>query len=395
MELDSLLNFVSELLHTDVVIFDGRDFSFITNDHKSIHGIVMDKDLKEELTLLKHIEEPLIFEWNDKYTFSLVPYKEKTIVVGPVFLGNKETINIKRKSKEAFVYDDCGETTFKSLSLNVLLINDFVGNKHMSRRELYSNTFIGTEREMQVENTATNIIYHGIANEEGHHSYDRVAKLENCVKNGYVDLVYQVCEENLEANHGKTSENDFENSKTMSIVGITIITRAAINGGVNYELAYSLSDTYIRQVHKAAKEEELYTIYYQAALNFTQLVATNIQESKKGEGDDYYTSKTKQYINQHISSVIRVIDIADSLGVTPNYLSATFKKSTGTNIMDYVAKAKVKVAKRLLKYSSLEQSSIAFNLGFASQSHFCKVFKDKTGMTPREYMHNVERPKNK
>lgn len=392
MELDALLNFVKELLHTDVIVFQNGEYLFVDKDQGSVHQIVLDKDLKKRLIELSTIDEPLIFEWNYKYIFSLIPYiNNKIIIVGPMYLDNSEKLNNRYNGEEIITYSDIYKTTFKSLSLNILLINDFVGNKHMSRRELYAKTFIDKEKEIQIENKVTRIIYRGIENESGHHSYDRVAHLENCVRNGYVDSVYQACEENLASGHGRTSDDDFENSKTMAIVGITIITRAAISGGVNYELAYSLSDAYIQEINKVKKTDELNNIYFQAALNFTQLVAENKTNAKKDDENDYYSGKVKKYINQHISSPIKVSDIAEYLQITPNYLSAIFKKNTGMNILEYINKTKIKLAKRLLRYSKLEQSQIAFNLGYASQSHFCLMFKKETGMTPKQYINNIEK----
>ena len=46
---------------------------------------------------------------------------------------------------------------------------------------------------------------------------------------------------------------------------------------------------------------------------------------------------------------------------------------------------KAEEAKRLLRYTDRPVSAIAVYLGFSSQGHFSKVFREITGMTPGEY----------
>jgi AraC-like DNA-binding protein len=67
------------------------------------------------------------------------------------------------------------------------------------------------------------------------------------------------------------------------------------------------------------------------------------------------------------------------------YLSALFKKTEQITITDYILREKVKLAKNLLTYSEYTIEHIGLYLGFSSQSHFGKVFKKYTGVTPNLY----------
>ena len=51
---------------------------------------------------------------------------------------------------------------------------------------------------------------------------------------------------------------------------------------------------------------------------------------------------------------------------------------------------KISRAKRLFLYSDLTKPEIAFCLGFSSQSHFCKIFRQYTGMTPKEFTEKLK-----
>ncbi|MDE7094409.1 MAG: AraC family transcriptional regulator, partial [Oscillospiraceae bacterium] len=60
-------------------------------------------------------------------------------------------------------------------------------------------------------------------------------------------------------------------------------------------------------------------------------------------------------------------------------------EETGLSLTDFILKEKTEEAKRLLCYSGKSLLNIGNYLGFSSQSHFCRVFKEITGITPKEY----------
>ena len=78
-------------------------------------------------------------------------------------------------------------------------------------------------------------------------------------------------------------------------------------------------------------------------------------------------------------------DISKALFMGRSRLSTNFKKETGINISDYIINHKIDEAKRLLRYSDKSLTAISLYLGFTSQSHFTKLFKEKVGTTPSEY----------
>lgn len=75
----------------------------------------------------------------------------------------------------------------------------------------------------------------------------------------------------------------------------------------------------------------------------------------------------------------------ENLGVSPNYLSDLLKKETGRNAQDHIHTFIIEKAKTLLLSTNNTVSEIAFGLGFEYSQHFSRLFKSKTGMTPKEY----------
>ena len=68
-----------------------------------------------------------------------------------------------------------------------------------------------------------------------------------------------------------------------------------------------------------------------------------------------------------------------------SFRSARKLMSPKVKISRYILEEKVKLAKNLLMYSPYDCKSISNYLGFSSQSHFGKIFKEYTGISPNEY----------
>ncbi|USD68281.1 AraC family transcriptional regulator [Vibrio sp. SCSIO 43136] len=73
------------------------------------------------------------------------------------------------------------------------------------------------------------------------------------------------------------------------------------------------------------------------------------------------------------------------LGLSPYYLSDLLKKETGKNALEHIHLFLVERAKSLMLDTAQSITQIAYELGFEYPQHFSKLFKSKTGMSPREF----------
>jgi len=76
---------------------------------------------------------------------------------------------------------------------------------------------------------------------------------------------------------------------------------------------------------------------------------------------------------------------ASRLDLSANYLSDLLNKYTGKTTQEHIHLKLTEKAKSLLWGTERSISEIAYDLGFEHPSHFTKLFKSRTGMSPREF----------
>ncbi|WP_439490293.1 helix-turn-helix domain-containing protein [Algoriphagus sp.] len=77
--------------------------------------------------------------------------------------------------------------------------------------------------------------------------------------------------------------------------------------------------------------------------------------------------------------------LADSLNVSPSYLSTLLKSLTGQSTQQHIHEKLIEKAKEKLSTSTLSVSEIAYDLGFEHPQSFSKLFKAKTNVSPLEF----------
>jgi len=77
--------------------------------------------------------------------------------------------------------------------------------------------------------------------------------------------------------------------------------------------------------------------------------------------------------------------IADTLNISPTYLSALLKALTGQSTQQHIHEKLIAKAKEKLSLTDLSISEIAYALGFEHPPSFSKLFKSKTNLSPLEF----------
>lgn len=168
--------------------------------------------------------------------------------------------------------------------------------------------------------------------------------------------------------------------KNLSIAGIAIATRAAMDGGLHPEIAYTMSDIHIQQIEELNDSREVDKAMKQALVEFAARVRTGKEENVSSA-----VAACKRYIFNHMYEELTLEKLSGLVHMNPSYLSRHFKKETGTSITDYIQAKRIEEAKKLLTLTSCSISDIYSRLNFSDQSYFTKVFKKIVGVTPKQY----------
>jgi AraC-like DNA-binding protein len=100
-----------------------------------------------------------------------------------------------------------------------------------------------------------------------------------------------------------------------------------------------------------------------------------------------------RFVARRFGESCQVADIAVHAGCNASYLSAEFKRHTGENLTYHIEWVRLDRAKALLRARQLSVGEIAFRCGFADPSHFVRVFKRRTGLTPKKFQAQMDEPK--
>jgi AraC-like DNA-binding protein len=97
----------------------------------------------------------------------------------------------------------------------------------------------------------------------------------------------------------------------------------------------------------------------------------------------------RRYIEEHLTeSTLCADEVAESLGISTNYLRNLFKRHIGDSVYDYINTRRVDLAKERLRSGDLSVKAVVERCGFSNYTYFFTVFKKHTGTTPKQYLRN-------
>lgn len=214
-----------------------------------------------------------------------------------------------------------------------------------------------------------------------HNPYQHEQKKLGSIRAGNLKLLEECQNEVWPGEIGQLADNPLRQEKNLSIVVISIACRAAIDGGVAPQKAFSMSDVFISNIERMTQVLPIQA----AVVEYEREFARAVEQVKHDSEHNRYVERAKEYVAEHIDESIRVVQIGEAFGINENYLTGLFHKYEGITLQHYIRKEKVRQAKELLLYSSYSCSEIAALLCFSTQSHFSSAFKREVGMTPAKY----------
>lgn len=321
---------------------------------------------------------------------------EGSIVIGPSLYAQPTEDNVASLMRDHEVplkFQEQWLNYYRSLTVlnkmrlyhTAMLLYSLVTGKTLTLSELLLDSRILAYKQLPSGSLDLDISYRR-ENTWAHHEPMLEKNLFHYVKKGNKTELLRVQASFSEESYGLLSKrSQLRNKKNLAISCITLATRAAIDGGLYWEISYTLSDFHIQHI------EELKDIpaVDHAVLNALCDFADHVKESRMAK-----LSRTvalcQNYIFNHLYEELSLDRLAEVAGLNRSYLSLLFKKETGITISDFIQLERIEEAKRLIEVPEISLSDIASRLHFNDQSYFTKVFKKYTGITPKQFRTNRE-----
>lgn len=186
---------------------------------------------------------------------------------------------------------------------------------------------------------------------------------------------------------GMMSANPLQQQKYSFVIFATLITRAAIRGGLSDEVAFSLSDIYCQRADVQSESTALERLSYVMAVDFCNRVAEARQQSIQSPS----VRACVEYISEHLHENLRLEELSSHCGLCTRSLSLKLKAELGMGIPEYIHREKLREAKYLLERTDYTLTQITTFLNYPTQSYFTQIFKKYEGCTPQQYRNDPRR----
>lgn len=226
------------------------------------------------------------------------------------------------------------------------------------------------------------------AKEDFYHnkSYEVEQLISGYIKSGSPEKIASMTLNDSQLHAGILAPTALRQLKNSLIVTATVSTRAAIEGGLDTDTAFRISDDFIQSAEQSQSAEYLNELMGQVAYTF----ASRVAEVQTPVSSDDIIQNAIRFIQQNTNRHITAVEVAEHAGFSRSYFSTYFKKALGFSIGEFITRCRLEEARYLLRYTSKPISLISSYLCFSSQSHFQTAFKKQFGITPLQYRRNAK-----
>lgn len=392
MNTDFLLNYISERLSTQLTVYDHSQQTVTATYCRApelANELFLSPTLIAQLVHYRNQSVPNIASLNLVYLFGIIAIDQKTIIVGPIKNNHQYQFNKELTSNDQDVIP--AEATpylnLNRLTDSLVLIHNLCHEFEVITEEVLLQNL--SKNLSVIKQKYLDLLFQTRERSAPHNPYSQEVREISYVTTGDIVKLKQEWAATYSGNLGILGPTPLRSARNLGIVFITLISRAAMRGGLNSEMAYSLSDTYINEIEKKETPEAIYHLAKHAETEYTLLV-------KEARSDLTHSIPDKGYLHPYVSQAQKIIStnlhknltiplIANQIGIHPDYLSRIFKQDTGQTIQIFMTQQKIRYAESLLVASPRSISEIATNIGYTSQSYFTSIFKKVTGYTPHQY----------
>lgn len=329
------------------------------------------------------LSTPIGLSWNAAFDKS--GHQTTIYVIGPVFQIDStiDAINNVLNRLETFHVS----IEWKNHFLNVLKKVPVVSHSFFNQYALMMHCAItGENKNVNIlsyqkvnnllpENTVT-------TTKDRHKIWQTEQMLLRMIREGNLNYEFALSQSSGISNGVPISTKDpIGQGRASAITFVALSTRAAIEGGLLPDEAYSVGDAYLQSIENATSISELSAITHTMYRDFI----LRVNKCRTNQNVSKVIRSCVNYIDLHVEDKIDIRDLSKRFGYTDYYLSRKFKEQMGMSVNDYIKISKIERAKLLLTTTDYTIPQISERLGFCSRSYFGEIFKTITGMSAVTY----------
>lgn len=140
---------------------------------------------------------------------------------------------------------------------------------------------------------------------------------------------------------------------------------------------------FLRVLHLARRSEASPDAIADAVMEAIAALSGDSDESHRSA--PRWLAQVREEIDDSRVRALRVRMLARAADVHPVHLAREFRRYFGVSVTEYMQRRRVQRAAELLADTHKPLSSLSYDAGYADQSHFCRIFKRETGMTPQAF----------
>lgn len=334
---------------------------------------------------------PLFFCENPVHFFALAQVSDNAYVI----LGPAAPIHYNENTLRNSIQETAYAADMDTL-LNILEFGPNISMQNVIHAlrlavHIITGNVIDTENiytlfcERTPQNIGPSLIQNHFHAMEEHHlhtpkSYEDIF-LES-IQNGESSILKEYQVKPVPGAIGRMSFNPEQQKRYEFVTAMALSSRAAIKGGLDIESALSISDAFCQEMDSLPSPVDTSYLLACAIRIFTE----RVREIKQANA--HYSpviTSCCRFISNNVQCKIKLSDISDYCGLSPNWLSQKFEAEVGISIPDYIHKKKLEHACLLLQYTSFSICEISNILQYCTQSYFTEKFKEHYHMTPKEF----------
>ncbi len=314
--------------------------------------------------------------------------EERIIVIGPIYNAELSLERIRRaidgiamlgsvREKLMDVLQNVPIVSITTFFQYVILLNYFLNGEKVGRQDIAFQQRVTKAEEKGHQEK-----------KDRHQTWMVEQALLEHIRKGDINYRDTMARASLVSQGVKVKMQDAVTNAIFSAFGFTrLCTRAAIEGGLSPEVAYTVGDEYGKSIIECKTVSEVATINHAMFEEFIM----RVHKVKQNPSYSPQIQSCLDYVELYAEEEISLTFLAKRVGYSESHLSRRFKEETGENIKDYMRRVRVERGKLLLETSELSVQDISERLHYCSAGYFSKVFREETGMLPSEYRAEKEK----